>query len=84
MHRLLGQAPGVVFAPFSLTVVRLHSTLAGTPNLELSLKVVETKPVATLGDIYTVAVVLYTTSSYLLGSQELYCLTLKEEYNSSK
>ena len=28
MHRLLGQAAFVVFAPFRLTVVRLHSTLA--------------------------------------------------------
>jgi hypothetical protein len=27
-HRLLGQAAFVVFAPFRLTVVRLHSTLA--------------------------------------------------------
>jgi len=28
MHRPLGRAAFVVFAPFSLTVVRLHSTLA--------------------------------------------------------
>ena len=29
MHRPLGRAAFVVFALFSLTVVRLHSTLAG-------------------------------------------------------